>query len=333
MSELTSENMTAVEISQPGPPEVLKAVRRPRPIPGPGEVLLRVAAAGVNGPDIKQRQGLYPPPKGATDLPGLEVAGTVVARGAGVTEWAADDRVCALANGGGYAEYCCVPAGQCLPVPKGLGMVEAAALPETFFTVWNNVAMRAGLRKGESFLVHGGAGGIGSAAIQVAKALGARVFATASSPEKCDVCRHLGADRAINYKMEDFVEVVRAEAPGGGVDVILDMIGGEYVARNIKALAADGRMVHIAFDQGSTVEVNLMPVMLKRLTLTGSTLRPRSAEFKAEVARQLRARIWPLIEAGIIRPHVHMTFPLARASDAHRLMESGRHVGKIVLEI
>lgn len=333
MPETLPETMTAVEIFQPGPPEVLKAVTRPRPAPGPGEVLVRVAAAGVNGPDLKQRQGLYPPPKGATDLPGLEVAGTVAARGAGVAEWKEGDAVCALVNGGGYAEYCPVPAGQCLPVPKGLSMVEAAALPETFFTVWNNVAMRAGLREGESFLVHGGAGGIGSAAIQIAKALGARVFATASSPEKCDVCRQLGADRAINYKTEDFVEVVRAEAPGGGIDVILDMIGGEYVARNIKALATDGRMVHIAFDKGSTVEVNLMAVMLKRLTLTGSTLRPRSAEFKAEVARQLRTRIWPLIEAGSIRPLIHAAFPLARAADAHRLMESGGHVGKIVLTV
>lgn len=333
MPEMPPETMTAVEVSQPGPPEVLKAVSRPRPAPGPGEVLVRVAAAGVNGPDIKQRQGHYPPPKGASDLPGLEVAGTVAALGAGVDEWKDGDAVCALANGGGYAEYCTVPAGQCLPVPKGLGMIEAAALPETFFTVWNNVAMRAGLSEGESFLVHGGAGGIGSTAIQIAKALGARVFATASSPEKCDACRQLGADRAINYKSEDFVEVVRAEAPGGGVNVILDMIGGEYVARNIKALAADGRMVHIAFDQGSSVEINLMPVMLKRLTLTGSTLRPRTAEFKAEVARQLKARIWPLIEAGTIKPLIHAIFPLARAADAHRLMESGRHVGKIVLTV
>lgn len=332
MPETLAESMTAVEISQPGPPEVLTTASRPRPLPGPGDVLLRVAAAGVNGPDIKQRQGHYPPPKGASDLPGLEVAGTVVARGQSVEDWKEGDAVCALANGGGYAEYCCVPAGQCLPVPKGLGMVEAAALPETFFTVWNNIAMRAALAEGESFLVHGGAGGIGSTAIQVAKALGARVFATASSPEKCAVCRRLGADRAINYRTEDFVEVVRAETPGG-VNVILDMIGGEYVQRNIRALAVDGRLVHIAFDKGATVEVNLMPVMLKRLTLTGSTLRPRSTEFKTEVARQLRVRIWPLIEAGTIRPLIHATFPLARAADAHRLMESGDHVGKIVLTV
>jgi len=332
MPQMRPATMTAVEISQPGPPEVLKTVRRPCPEPEAGEVLVRIAAAGVNGPDIKQRQGHYPPPKGATDLPGLEVAGTVAAKGAGVDAWREGDRICALTNGGGYAEYCCAPAGQCLPIPGGLGMIEAAALPETFFTVWNNVAMRAGLRDGESFLVHGGAGGIGSTAIQVAKALGARVFATASSAEKCEVCRRLGADRAINYKSEDFVEVVRAET-SGGVDVILDMIGGEYVARNIKALAPDGRLVHIAFDRGATMEVNLMPVMLKRLTLTGSTLRPRSAEFKAEVARQLGARIWPLIEAGTIRPVIHATFPLARAADAHRLMESGGHIGKIVLEV
>jgi putative PIG3 family NAD(P)H quinone oxidoreductase len=296
-------------------------------------VLVRVAAAGVNGPDIKQRQGHYPPPKGASDLPGLEVAGTVAARGSGVDEWKEGDAVCALANGGGYAEYCTVPAGQCLPVPKGLGMIEAAALPETFFTVWNNVAMRAGLHEGESFLVHGGAGGIGSTAIQIAKALGARVFATASSPEKCDVCRQLGADRAINYTSEDFVDVVRAEAPGGGVNVILDMIGGGYVARNIKALAADGRLVHIAFDQGSTVEVNLMPVMLKRLTYTGSTLRTRSPAFKSRIAQELETRVWPLIESGRIRVVTRQTFPLAEAERAHALMESAQHTGKILLTV
>jgi NADPH2:quinone reductase len=333
MPETLPETMTVIEISQPGPPEVLKPTLRPLPSPAAGEVLVRVAVAGVNGPDLKQRQGLYPPPKGATDLPGLEIAGTVVATGGGVDGWRAGDAVCALTNGGAYAEYCCVPAGQCLPVPKGLTMVEAAALPETFFTVWNNVAMRAGLREGESFLVHGGAGGIGSTAIQIAKALGARVFATASSPEKCDVCRRLGADRAIDYRSEDFVEVIRAGAPGGGVDVILDMIGGDYVARNIKALAPDGRLVHIAFDKGSSVEVNLMAVMVKRLTLTGSTLRPRSAEFKAEVARQLRARIWPLIEAGRIKPLIHAVFPLAEATEAHRVMEGGSHAGKIVLKV
>lgn len=333
MSEMLPESMTVIEISQPGPPDVLKPALRPLPSPAAGEVLIHIAAAGVNGPDLKQRQGLYPPPKGATDLPGLEVAGTIVAKDEGVGDWHDGDAVCALTNGGAYAEYCCVPASQCLPVPKGLTMVEAAALPETFFTVWNNVAMRAGLREGETFLVHGGAGGIGTAAIQIAKALGAHVFATASSPEKCDVCRRLGADRAIDYRSEDFVEVIRAEAPNGGVDVILDMIGGDYVPRNIKALAPDGRLVHIAFDRGSSVEVNLMPVMLKRLTLTGSTLRPRSIEFKAEIARQLRARIWPLIETGRIKPLIHAVFLLTEAAEAHRTMESGHHIGKIVLKV
>lgn len=333
MSETLPETMTVIEISQPGPPEVLKPAVRPLPSPAAGEVLVRVAAAGVNSPDLKQRQGIYPPPKGATDLPGLEIAGTVVASGSDVTEWQPSDTVCALTNGGAYAEYCCVPAGQCLPLPKSLTMVEAAALPETFFTVWNNVVMRADLQEGETFLVHGGAGGIGTTAIQVAKALGAHVFATAGSPEKCDVCRRLGADRAINYRSEDFVDIVRSEAPNRGADVILDMIGGDYVARNIKAMAPDGRLVQIAFDQGSAVEVNLMPIMLKRLTLTGSTLRPRSVAFKAEVARQLRARIWPLIEGGKIRPLIHAVFPLADAAEAHRVMESGGHTGKIVLEV
>ena len=333
MVDSLPETMTAIEISEPGGPEVLRPAQRPVSAPSEGEVLIRVAAAGVNSPDVKQRQGLYPPPKGATDLPGLEVAGTIAAVGSGVTEWKIGDAVCALANGGGYAEYCCVPAGQCLPVPEGLDMVGAAALPEGFFTVWNNVVMRAGLQPGESFLVHGGAGGIGTAAIQIAKAVGATVFATASTAEKCALCEELGADRAINYKSEDFVEIVKAACPSGGVDVILDMIGGDYVARNIKALAVEGRLVSIAFDQGAKVEVNLMPVMLKRLTLTGSTLRPRSSEFKAEIARQLRERIWPLIEAGTIRPIVHATFPLADAAEAHRLMETGSHSGKIVLTV
>jgi len=333
MPETLPASMTVTEISEPGGPEVLKPASRPLPVPGTGEVLIRVAAAGVNSPDIKQRLGHYPPPKGATDLPGLEVAGTVVALGADVADWRAGDEVCALTNGGGYAEYAAVPAGQCLPIPAGLDMTEAAALPEGFFTVWNNVAMRGGLQAGESFLVHGGAGGIGTAAIQVAKALGAKVFATASTDEKCDTCRKLGADRAINYKSEDFVEVVKTETPNRGVDVILDMIGGDYVQRNIKALAVEGRMVQIAFDQGSKVDVDLMLVMLKRLTITGSTLRPRTSEFKAGIARQLRERIWPRIEAGDIRPLIHKAFPLAEAAEAHRLMESGQHIGKIVLAI
>ena len=333
MTPSTPATMTVVEFTEPGGPEVLRVANRATPEIADHEVLIRVAASGVNAPDLKQRQGSYPPPKGATDLLGLEVAGTVAARGASVTGFDVGDAVCALTNGGGYAAYCAVPAGQCLPVPGGLSMVEAAALPETFFTVWNNVVMRAGLQPNESFLVHGGAGGIGSAAVQIAKALGATVFATAGSEEKCEVCRRLGADRVINYRTEDFVEVIRAEASGGGVDVILDMVGGDYVERNIKALAADGRMVQIAFDRGPKVELNLMPIMMKRLTLTGSTLRPRTPEFKAEVARQLRERIWPLIEAGRIKPVIHATFPLAEAAEAHRLMETGGHTGKIVLEV
>jgi NADPH2:quinone reductase len=325
--------MTVMEISEPGGPDVLKPATRPLPVPGPGEMLIQVAAAGVNSPDIKQRLGHYPPPKGATDLPGLEVAGTVASLGPAVTDWQVGDEVCALTNGGGYAEYVAVPAGQCLPVPAGLDMTEAAALPEGFFTIWSNIVMRGALQAGESFLVHGGAGGIGTAAIQIAKAVGAQVFATASTDEKCEVCRKLGADRAINYKSEDFVEVIKAETPNRGVDVILDMIGGDYVQRNIKALAVEGRMVQIAFDQGSKVDVDLMLVMLKRLTITGSTLRPRNSEFKAEIARQLRKRIWPHIETGKIRPLIHQVLPLAEAAEAHRLMESGQHVGKIVLAV
>ncbi|MCG8508480.1 MAG: NAD(P)H-quinone oxidoreductase, partial [Rhodospirillales bacterium] len=307
--------------------------RRDVPKPGPGEVLVRVAAAGVNAPDLKQRAGLYPPPKGATDLPGLEISGTVIALGKGVSGIAIDDPVCALANGGGYAEFCAVPEGQILPLPKGLDWVQSAALPEGFFTVWNNVIMQAQLRAENSFLVHGGSGGIGTAAIQIAKAVGARVFATAGTDEKCAVCTDLGADRAINYRTEDFVEVVKAETPNRGADVILDMIGGDYIARNIKALAVEGRLVQIAFDQGAEASVNLMPVMLKRLTITGSTLRPRSPEFKAEIARQLREKIWPKIETGDIRPVIHQVFPLTEAAEAHRLMEQGGHIGKIMLEV
>jgi NADPH:quinone reductase len=325
--------MRAIEISEPGGPEVLKPTTREQPKPGPGEVLIRVAAAGVNSPDLKQRAGAYPAPKGASDLPGLEVSGTVEAMDAGVTEWVIGDAVCALVNGGGYAEFCAVPAGQCLPVPTTLNLVEAAALPETFFTVWNNVFLRGGLKAGESFLIHGGSGGIGSAAIQIAKAMGATVFATASTDEKCDACKRLGADRAINYRTENFVEIVKAETPNRGVDVILDMIGGAYVQRNIKALAVEGRLVQIAFDTGAQVDLNLMSILLKRLTLTGSTLRPRSAEFKAEIARQLRNRVWPKIEAGTIKPVIHAVFPLDEAADAHRMMEQGGHIGKIVLEV
>lgn len=333
MPKKTPEKMTVIEITKPGGPEVLKTALREVPEPGPEEVLIKVAAAGVNAPDLKQRAGAYPPPKGATDLPGLEVSGTVVARGDRVAEIGLDDAVCALTNGGGYAEYCAVPAGQVLPMPDGLDWVRAAALPEGFFTVWNNVVMRAGLQPADCFLVHGGSGGIGTAAIQIARALDARVFATASTDEKCAVCRDLGAHRAINYNTEDFVEVAKGETPSRGADVILDMIGGDYIARNIKALAVEGRLVQIAFDLGAEVPLNLMPVMLKRLTITGSTLRPRSAEFKAEVARQLKEKIWPRIETGDIRPVIHKVFPLTEAAEAHRLMEQGGHIGKIMLEV
>ncbi len=323
--------MTAIEIAEPGGPEVLTPVTVPVPEPGPGEVLIRVAAAGVNRPDVVQRQGLYPAPKGASPLPGLEVAGTVAACGAGVDGPAPGDAVTALLAGGGYAEYATAPAAQCLPVPQGLSMEQAAALPETFFTVWSNVFDRASLTEGESFLVHGGASGIGTTAIQLAKAFGAKVFATAGSAEKCAACEELGA-RAINYREDDFVEILKAETPGGA-DVILDMVGGDYVQRNISACAPDGRIVFIAFLAGSKVEVNLMPLMLKRLTMTGSTLRPREVAFKAAIAENLRAHVWPLIEAGRIRPLIDSSFSLAEAAKAHELMESSAHMGKIVLRV
>lgn len=325
--------MTAVEITADGGPEVLKPATRPLPEPKAGEVLIKVAAAGVNRPDVVQRQGLYPPPPGASDIPGLEIAGAVVALGEGVTDWSVGDAACALVTGGGYAEYCAAPAPLCLAIPSGLGPTEAAALPETFFTVWSNVFDRAGLRQGENFLVHGGTSGIGTAAIQLAKAHAARVFTTAGTDEKCAACVSLGADRAINYNAEDFVQVLKDETGGKGADVILDMVGGDYVQRNISAMAADGRMVSIAFLKGAKVEINLMPVMLKRLTLTGSTLRARPVGFKAEIAAKLEEKVWPLIAEGRIRPVVCATFPLTQAADAHRLMESGAHIGKIVLEV
>ncbi|WP_114394557.1 NAD(P)H-quinone oxidoreductase [Oleisolibacter albus] len=327
------ETMRAVEIRSPGGPEVLTPVRRPLPQPGAGELLIRVAAAGVNRPDVFQRQGTYPPPPGASDLPGLEVAGTVAALGAGVQGWAVGDPVCALLAGGGYAEYAAAPAPQCLPVPAGLSLEEAAALPETCFTVWTNVVERGGLRAGDSFLVHGGTSGIGSTAIQLAKARGATVFATAGGPEKVEACRRFGADHAIDYRAEDFVAVVKQATGGRGVDVILDMVGGDYVARNIEALAVEGRHVSIAFLQGAKVALNLMPVMLKRLTLTGSTLRARSVAQKGALAEALRREVWPLIEQGRLRPHIHARFPLEQAAAAHALMESSSHVGKIVLTL
>jgi putative PIG3 family NAD(P)H quinone oxidoreductase len=324
--------MTAVEISAPGGPEVLKPVRLPLPMPGAGEVLIRVAAAGVNRPDVIQRKGFYPPPPGASPLPGLEVAGTVAALGPDVTSPALGDQVTALLSGGGYAEYAVAPAGQCLPVPKGLSLTEAASLPETFFTVWSNLFDRAHLASGETLLVHGGTSGIGITAIQLGRAFGARVFATAGTVEKCTACLALGAARAIDYRQEDFVEAVMTETEGRGVDVILDMVGGDYVARNITAAAPDGRIVQIAFLGGTKVSLDLMALMRNRLTLTGSTLRPRSVAFKSAIARQLRDKVWPLIAGGEIRPMVDSTFPLADAAGAHARMESSTHIGKIVLE-
>jgi len=331
MTDSLPSEMTAIEIREPGGPEVLVPTTRPLPAPGPAEVLVKVAAAGVNRPDVLQRLGGYPPPPGASDIPGLEIAGEVAALGEGVNDWALGDAVTALVTGGGYAEYCVAPAPQCLPRPAGLSWQEAAALPETFFTVWVNVFERGGLTAGESFLVHGGSSGIGTTAIQLAKAFGARVFATAGSAEKCAACKALGAERAINYRDEDFVAIVK-QATGKGVDVILDMVGGDYVQRNIKALAVDGRLCYIAFLGGSKVEIDLTPLMLKRITLTGSTLRARSVDFKAGIARQLREKVWPLIEAGEIKPVMARGFPLAAAAEAHALMESSQHIGKIVLE-
>ena len=329
------ETMTCIEIAEPGGPDALQPVTRPVPRPGPGEVLVKVAAAGINRPDILQRQGGYPPPPGASDIPGLEIAGHVAARGTGVDGWKEGDALCALVAGGGYAEYCTAPVPQCLPLPAGLARGARAANPETVFTVWANVEGRASLAAAETFLGHGGSSGIGTAAIQVASRLGSRVMATAGTPEKCAACEELGAERCVNYREEDFVEAAKefggGKAGDNGVNVILDMVGGDYVARNIRALARDGRLVNIAYLKGSKVEVDLLPVMLKRLTLTGSTLRPQSVERKGEIADALKRRVWPLIESGEIRPVIHATFPLHEAADAHRLMESGVHIGKIVL--
>jgi NADPH2:quinone reductase len=323
--------MKAVEIAAPGGPEALRLGERPVPTPGEGEVLVKVAAAGVNRPDVEQRKGTYPPPPGASDIPGLEIAGTVVALGPGASGLRAGDAVCALVSGGGYAEYCTAPAAQCLPVPKGLGMVEAASLPETFFTVWQNAFDRARLAAGETILVHGGSSGIGVAAIQMAKAAGARVLATAGSPEKCAACARLGADRAIDYKTEDFVEIVRAETRNKGADVILDMVGGAYFERNIAALAIEGRLAVIALLGGRDAKLDLALLLRKRLTVVGSVLRARTVAEKAAVAAALRRNVWPQIEAGTIKPVIDSTFPLADAAKAHARMESSAHIGKIVL--
>ena len=323
--------MRVVEITQPGPPEVLKPADRPRPVPKAGEILIKVAAAGVNRPDVLQRTGNYPVPKDASDLPGLEVAGVVERNGSGVTLWEEGDAVCALVHGGGYAEYCVAPEVQALPIPKGLSAVEAASLPETFFTVWGNVYDRGRLAPGESLLVQGGSSGIGVTAIQMAKATGNRVFATAGSDEKCAACVRLGAEKAFNYKTQDWSAEVLAATGNKGVNVILDMVGGDYVPKEIKCLADDGRLVFIAYLRGPKTEMNIDAVMRRRLTITGSTLRPRPVEFKGYLAKNLREKIWPLIEAGKIRPEIYKTFPLERAAEAHRLMESSQHIGKLVL--
>ena len=321
--------MTVVEITRPGEADVLQPARRPLPAPGAGQILIRVAYAGVNRPDVLQRQGNYAPPPGASDLPGLECAGHVAAVGAGVTRWQVGDAVCALLPGGGYAEYALAPADHALPVPEGLSLAEAACLPETCFTVWSNIVMRGGLQAGERFLVHGGSSGIGTTAIQVAAALGARVWATAGSDEKCAACARLGAT-AINYREQDFVEALRAE---GGADLILDMVGGDYVSRNIRAMADDGRLVFIAFLGGPKVTLNLAPVMMRRLTITGSTLRPQSDLAKARIAEELRAHVWPMIAAGKLRPVMDAEFALEEAAAAHAHMEAGDHIGKIVLRV
>ncbi|APF38544.1 NAD(P)H-quinone oxidoreductase [Chelatococcus daeguensis] len=316
-----------------GGPEVIRVETAPVPTPGPGQVLIEVAAAGVNRPDCLQRAGNYPPPPGASNIPGLEVAGTVVAVGEGVTSPQLGEKVCALVISGGYAEYCVADAPLCLPVPAPLSLTEAAGLPETYFTVYDNLFTRGRLREGETLLVHGGSSGIGSTAIQLAKAFGAAVYATAGSQEKCDFCLGLGADAAINYREKDFVAEVKALTGGRGVDVVLDMVGGPYIARNLSVLAVEGRLVQIAFLQTSKVEIDLMPLMLKRQTITGSTLRARSVALKKAIADELRAKVWPLLDAGKVRPIVHATFPLAETRAAHELMESSAHQGKIMLEM
>jgi NADPH2:quinone reductase len=324
--------MTAIEIREPGPPQVLRAVRRPLPQPKAGEVLIRVAAAGVNRPDVLQRKGLYPAPPGASDIPGLEVAGVVVALGDGVTDPALGARVCALLAGGGYAEYTTAPAVQCLPAPSQLALEEAAALPETFFTVWFNVFERARLRSGETLLVHGGSSGIGTSAILLGKAFGARLIVTAGTAAKCAACRELGADHAINYHEQDFVEATLRATDGRGADVILDMVGGDYVARNIAAAATNARIAVIAHQGGAKAEIDLRPLMVKRLQISASTLRAQSVESKGRLAAALRQHVWPLFATKRLKPLIHARFPLADAAAAHKLMESGAHIGKIVLD-
>ena len=323
--------MTAIEIAGAGGPEVLRAVERPVPPTAPGEVLVQVEAAGVNRPDVMQRLGVYPPPPGASDIPGLEIAGTIVRAPSTGGRWQVGDRVCALVSGGGYAEYCAAPAVQCLPVPHGMDAVTAAAIPEAFFTVWTNLFQRGGLRAGERALIHGGTSGIGTTAIQLARVYDAVVFATAGSEEKCDACRRLGASLAINYRSEDFAEVVRVETSGAGVDIILDIIGGDYFARNLESLAQNGRLVQIGLLGGARAAIDLTRVLHRRLTITGSTLRVRTVEEKGALARDVEANVWPLLAAGRVAPIIDRTFPLSQAAEAHRRMESSKHIGKIVL--
>ncbi len=333
MSKPLPQHMRCVEISTPGAPEVLLAASRPLPELYEGEVLIEVAAAGVNRPDVMQRKGLYPPPPDASDLPGLEVAGRIAALGPGVDGWRLGEPVCALCNGGGYAEYVAVPAAQCLRIPDNLSMVQAASLPETLFTVWSNVFERGGLRSGESFLVHGGSSGIGTTAIQLASAFGARVFATAGSDDKCRACEELGAELAVNYQRQDFVEVFREVTGAVGIDLILDMVGGDYVSRNLQLAALDGRIVNIAFQQGFETTVNFVPLLQKRLTLTAATLRPRPPAYKGAVATALAEQVMPRYGSGELLTVVFETFPLEDAAKAHQLMETSNHIGKIVLTV
>ncbi len=330
MSNSLPATMKVVATAAPGGPEALQPGERPLPKLEPGDVLVKVAAAGVNGPDLWQRKGLYPAPAGASDLLGLEISGEVVALGSQAARWKVGDKVAALTNGGGYAEYCAVDARHCLPIPETVGLRDAGGLPETFFTVWSNIFMGVGLASGETLLVHGGAGGIGTTAIQLGKAFGAKVIATDSPAGRCEICHDLGADRVVDYQREDFVEVVRNE---GGANVILDIVGGPNIERNFKAASHDARIVQLAFALGSKVEINLMPVMLKRLVYTGSTLRSRPAAFKAKIAQELEAKVWPHIASGRIRVVTRQTFPLAEAAKAHALMESSQHIGKILLTV
>ena len=325
--------MIAIEVREPGGPEVLVPVERPTPVPAAGEVLIKVAAAGVNRPDVFQRLGRYPPPPGVTDIPGLEVSGIITEVASGAGSFRVGEAVCALVAGGGYAEYCVAPAPQCLPAPRGLGLADAAAIPETFWTVWTNVFERGRLQAGESILIHGGSSGIGTTAIQLARSFGARVFATAGSADKCAACERLGAERCINYREDDFVAVVREQTAGRGVDVVLDMVGGTYFARNVDVLATEGRLVEIATLQGAKAELNIQTVMQRRLTITGSTLRARPIADKGAIAEAVHRHVWPLIESGAVKPIVYATFPLRDASAAHRVMESSAHIGKLVLVI